>query len=116
MIFGGPKPGKLRAAPQGTTTLESWGADPVGSDQMFGILDTIAGPLSGGTATTPPGWGIAGSVEQTDNQLWASPQAFNGTAGLVAHTTFREGGGIPVIYDAESDYSFDVVTIPDQVT
>jgi hypothetical protein len=113
MIWPGWK-GKSRAGPAGETLVENWGIDPTGSDQLFGIIRSVANPLL--APGTPPGWGMAGSDEQTDYHVWASPQAFTGTGGLIAHSTFREGGGIPVIYDAETDYSFDVVTIPDQVT
>jgi hypothetical protein len=104
-----------RPAPLGTTVVEVWGPDPAGCDQAYAILESIAGPLQG-TSTTPAGWGIAGSEPVTDYRLWASPQAFTGSAGLVAHTTWHEGGGTPIIYDAETDYDFDVVTIPDQIT
>lgn len=107
--------GWARRAPQATATVEVWGPDPAGSDQAYGLLDAINSRLQGFTGPNPAGWGLAGSVETTDSQLWASPQAFTGSAGLVAHSTYREGGGSPVIYDAEADYEFDMVTVPAQI-
>lgn len=103
--------GRRRPPTEAVAAVQTWGPEPIGSDQVYGLLRALGGNLAGFTSPTPAGWGLAGSIEETDSQLWASPQAFTGAAGLVAHSSYHVGGGMPIVFPADADYTFETVNM-----
>ena len=76
-----------------TVAVVAWGPDPTGARQVEALMAARGADLAGYGAH--PGWGEPGSVEQTDQTIWASPQAFTGAGAHVALSAWAPGAVSP---------------------
>lgn len=97
---------------QGVQVVQSWGPEPVGANQVEALLAMRGLDLAGGSGPTPPGWGLSGSQEVTSQDVFASPQAFTGLAGVVGLSTFAPGAGVPIAYPADAHSAHVVLPGP----
>jgi len=95
-------PRRPAAQPQGVAAVETWGVEPIGANQVESLLARRGALLAGFTAPNPAGWGLAGSVEATDQHIWASPQAFNAGAGRQALSVWAVGSVAPIAYPQDA--------------
>lgn len=106
---GDPDGGRLRLLTRhrantgpAATVVQVWGPEPIGGAQVEGIMARAGALLAGHTQPNPAGWGIAGQQESTDQQIWASPQAFNGGGAQTALAAWQFGAAKPTVYPQDA--------------
>lgn len=90
------------APPQATATVETWGPEPIGANQVEAVMAATGARLAGFTWPNPAGWGLQGSVETTDTTVWASPQAFTAAGGATAQSVLSTGAAPPTVYPQDA--------------
>ena len=95
-------PRRPATPPRNAAVVESWGPEPIGATQVEALQAATGAKLAGFTTPTPAGWGERGSVERTDNSVWASPQAFTAGGGQTAMSVFSTGAAPPTVYPQDA--------------
>lgn len=91
---------RQRPPEEGTAVVESWGVDRLGAGWVENVMNRSLALLQGFGPHI--GYGESGAIENTDQSVWASPQAFNGAGGVVALGTLAMSNGRPIVFPGEA--------------
>jgi hypothetical protein len=89
-------------SPRSQVLVEVWGPEPIGAAQVDALQARFGADMAGFTAPNPAGWGLQGSIERTDQTVWASPQAFTGAAQVALSTFAPLGAVTPTQYPQDA--------------